>query len=104
MQEDNNALAGEILDEAFEVTIVDICRFCTVREERVMALVGEGILAPRGETPAEWRFSGVSLVRARRAFRISQDFEIELSAVALVLDLLDEIEALRRAVRRQAGG
>ena len=73
-------------------------RFCTVREDRVVALVGEGILTPRGERPVDWRFPAQSLLRARRALRIAQDFEIELPAVALVLDLLDEIEALRRAV------
>ncbi len=104
MSEENEVISGEVLDETFEVTIIDVCRFCTVREERVVALVGEGILHPRGDSPPEWRFSAHSLTRARRAFRIAQDFEIELPAVALVLDLLDEIESLRRALGRQRTG
>jgi len=98
MAEEHEVYTGEILDETFEVTIIDVCRFCTVREERVVALVGEGILTPRGKRPVDWRFPAQSLLRARRALRIAQDFEIELPAVALVLDLLDEIETLRRAV------
>ena len=96
MSEGDEAVTAEILDETHEVTLIEVSRFCLVREERVVAMVEEGILQPRGSGPADWKFPASSMLRARKALKLAQEFEIELPAVALVLDLLDEIEALRR--------
>jgi chaperone modulatory protein CbpM len=96
MAERSEAVTAEILDETHEVTLVEVSRFCLVREERVIAMVEEGILQPTGEDPAHWRFPAASMLRARKALKLAHEFEIELPAVALVLDLLDEIEMLRR--------
>lgn len=92
----NEVVTAEILDETHEVTLVEVSRFCLVREDRVIAMVEEGILQPAGAGPADWRFPAASMLRARKALKLAQEFEIELPAVALVLDLLDEIETLRR--------
>lgn len=101
MAEGKEAVTAEILDETHEVTLVEVSRFCLVREERVIAMVEEGILQPLGEAPSDWRFSAASMLRARKALKLAHEFEIELPAVALVLELLDEIETLRR---RSGGG
>jgi chaperone modulatory protein CbpM len=53
-----------------------------------------------GESPQDWRFRGECLRRARLAWRLSHDLEINPPGVALALDLLDEISALRA---RRAG-
>ena len=50
-----------------------------------------------------WRLQSL-LGRTRLATRLARDFEINASGVALALDLLDEIEALRARLRRMAGG
>ena len=39
--------------------------------------------------------------QTRRALRLAHDLELSLSGVALVLDLLAEIERLQSALRRQ---
>ena len=41
-----------------------------------------------------------SLRRVRAALRLTRDMELNAAATALVLDLLDEIEALRSRLRR----
>ena len=53
---------------------------------------------------SEWRFAGASLRRTRVATRLARDFELNPPGVALALDLLDEIEALRAHLRRLASG
>ncbi len=58
-------------------------------------LVHEGVLTPQGDGPAQWRFEGSSLPRARKALRLIHDLELSAPGVALVLDLFDEIHALR---------
>ena len=50
------------------------------------------------DTP-EWRFTGDALRRARLALRLERELEINLAGVALALELMEEIEQLRRRVR-----
>lgn len=92
--------AGVVVAEHTEVTIDQVCGFCAVRREEVVALVEEGIIEPSGgqdraAPPADWRFAGHSLRRAAKALRLRQDFELDLAAAALVLELVEEIERLR---------
>jgi chaperone modulatory protein CbpM len=65
----------------------------------VSAWVHEGALLPEGADPRDWRFAASSLRRARVAARLARDFEIDAPAIALVLDLLDEIDRLKARVR-----
>ena len=93
-------LKGAILEEQSEITLDEIGRFCAVRRKNIVALVEEGILEPSGREPAQWRFASAQLRRAARAMRLQHDFEINLGAVGLVLDLLEEVERLRAEVGR----
>jgi chaperone modulatory protein CbpM len=92
-------ITGILVDEVTEMSIDEVARFCSVRREKIVELVSEGIVAAGGRNPEEWRFSGNALARAGKALRLEIDLEINLAAVALVLDLLDQIEALRRTRR-----
>ncbi len=97
-----DALRGAIIDERVEVTIDEVCLFCAAPREEIVALVEVGILEPRGEDADRWRFGGHSLRRAGKAVRLRRDLEIDFHAVALVLDLLDELDALRAQLRPPA--
>lgn len=89
-------VTGVVVDEVTEMTIDDVARFCAVRREKIVELVSEGIVPAGGSAPEDWRFGGSVLARAGKAIRLEVDLEINISAVALILDLLDEIEELRR--------
>jgi chaperone modulatory protein CbpM len=91
-------LTGVVVDEVNKITIDEVTQFCSVRREKIVALVTEGIVEPEGEAPEEWRFSGRELSRARKALRIESDLDINLSAVAVILDLLDRIDDLQAAL------
>ena len=92
-------IAGFILEEQNELTLADLCRACAAQADSIVELVNEGVLAPVGETPDYWRFTGVHLHRARVALRLENDLGLNLAGVALVLELLDELDALRARVR-----
>ena len=98
------ALGGPVVEEEIHLTLVELCHVCNVPEEQVRHWVGEGVLEPLGAAPHEWRFAGAALRRTRVATRLARDFELNPPGVALALDLLDEIEALRAHLRRLAGG
>lgn len=39
------------------------------------------------------------IFRARRAYRLQRDFDASFSAVAMMLDLIDEVQQLRQQVK-----
>jgi len=96
----NIAISGVLLDEQTEVTLDEICRFCHVKQTVIIDLVDEGIVEPRVRDQLPWCFSGDKLSRIKRALRLQQDLELNLPGVAFALDLLDEIEELRKCLKR----
>jgi len=96
----SKTLTGVLLDERAELSLDDLCHACSTSIEWVIGLVDEGVLEPIGHEQAHWRFSGPSLLRATTAKRLQQDLQINLAGVALALDLMDEIEAMRERLRR----
>lgn len=96
----HRVVTGVILDEQTEFTVNDLCRSCSVRREKIMALVEEGILMPIARKPGDaYTFSGASVKRADRALKLQRELELDLSGVAVALELLEEIERLRRTLR-----
>jgi chaperone modulatory protein CbpM len=91
---------GLILEEQTGLSLADLCLACEAEAERIMELVHEGVLAPAGAAPGEWRFSGLHLQRARVALRLQTDLDVNLAGAALALELLDELDELRARVQR----
>ena len=91
-----------VVEEEVSFSLEQLARASGADAEQVIVLVQEGVLTPSGSGPQDWQFQGPSLRRARQALRLARDFELGLPGVALMMDLLDEIEALRVRLR-QAG-
>src|SRR5579863_4153621 len=89
-------LQGTLVDENTLLSIEDLCRICAIERSHVVEFVEEGVLEVATVHAAEWRFGGSALRRARTAVRLQRDLELNLVGVALALDLMDEIERLRR--------
>lgn len=90
---------GILLDDSVELTLKEICHTCHVSADVVLELVEAGILEPRNSEHGEWWFTGHAIERIERALNLQQDLDINLAGVALVLDLLDEIDHLRERVQ-----
>ncbi|OHX11212.1 chaperone modulator CbpM [Chromobacterium sphagni] len=104
MDHDGTApIQGFVVEEQLELTLVELCQACHADEAFVVRWVWEGVLEPSGDTPQNWRFRGDALRRARMAWRLSRDLEIDSAGVALALDLLDELAALRARLERAGG-
>lgn len=96
----HKTLTGIVLDERYELTVTEICRACDGTREWITQLVAEGVLEPVAESSGEMRFAGTSLTRARKAMHLQRDLGLNLAGVALALDMLEEIDALRARLRR----
>ncbi|MEO7885603.1 MAG: chaperone modulator CbpM [Polaromonas sp.] len=93
-------LAGFILEDQDELTLDDLCRACAAQSELIVDLVHEGLLAPLGAGPEVWRFTGVHLHRATVAVRLQRDLGVNPAGAALALELMDELDSLRRQLHR----
>ena len=87
------------LDDSVEFTLNELCRICGLHEQHVVEIVEEGIVEPRGASRGHWRFTGVAVVRIQRVIRLQQDFDVNLPGAALALELLEQIERLKRNQR-----
>ncbi len=88
-------ITGFILEDQTELTLDEVCRACAAEAARITELIEEGVLSPVGAGPAEWRFTGVHVHRARTAVRLQRDLGVNLAGAALALQLMDELQALR---------
>jgi chaperone modulatory protein CbpM len=93
--------AGEIVEATSLCTLEELCRSCHVEADWIAALVEQGALDPVGRTRTEWQFTRVSVVRVAKARRLERDLDLNAAGLALVLDLLDELETLRAELARR---
>jgi chaperone modulatory protein CbpM len=81
--------------------VEELCRLCAVDRTYIVQLVEEGVLSVTEIQATEWRFAGATLRRARTALRLQRDLEINLPGVALALELLEQLEGLRRQLNSE---
>jgi chaperone modulatory protein CbpM len=92
----DECLPGEIFEEGAVLSVADLARMFAVEERHIVALAEEGVITALEIESTEWRFSGADIRRARIALRLERDLGINLPGVALSLELLEELEPLRR--------
>ncbi len=88
----------EIVDESRSFDLNHFSQACGQPPEWVLQLLEYEILPARPEERIH-QFFGEDISRARRAYRLQRDFEASLSAVAMMMDLIDEVQQLRKQVR-----
>ena len=93
---EDQALPGAIFEESAVLTVKDLSRMCAVDERHIVEFVEEGVLNVVEINTTEWHFTGTALRRARLALRLERDLELNLAGVALALELMEEVERLRR--------
>ena len=71
-----------------------------ISPERLEELLGLGWLQTRQSATAEHLFRHADIYRVRKLERICCDFELPVLGGAIIVDLLERIDALERSVRR----
>ena len=95
---DDQTLTGAIFDESTVLSLRDLSRMCSVDERHIVEFVEEGVLNVI-EVRREWHFTGDALRRARLAVRLERDLELNMAGVALAVELIEELEQLRRQLK-----
>ena len=93
-------ITGKILEEEATLTLVEICQNCQAPAETIIRLMEHGVISPsQGTKSKQWRFHQSALIRADKALRLKRDLGVNNAGVALVLDLMDEIDTLNQQLR-----
>lgn len=82
------------------VRIDELCERLALPEDEMLEIVAHDIVSPLDPDSERWQFDPASVAVIARAVRLHRDLEIDWSGVALALDLLTEIEQLRRDNQR----
>lgn len=98
MHKQDNLIDAVLEDSG--LTLEQLAALCAVEPEWIVRHIEEGLLEPLPQHSKEWRFSSTSLLRVRRIVVLERDFEAVPELAALVADMQEEIDALRRRLRR----
>ena len=97
---ESEILTGWVIGDDCVLTTEELARACRAEVSWIAELIEIGILEPQGEEQSDWRFCAADLTCARRATRLQRAFGASTEAVAIMLDLLAEIERLRDRLQR----
>lgn len=82
------------------LTLEQLAALCSVEPEWIVHHIEEGLLEPLPRPSSQWRFTSTHLLRVRRIVVLERDFEAVPELAALVADMQEEIDTLRRRLRR----
>lgn len=102
MERPQDIFTGTVVGDEGVLSIDELARACGAESQWIIELVAIGILEPEGPETSSWRFHASDLTCARRVARLQRDFDANLDAAAVMLDLLEQIEQLRARLT-QAG-
>lgn len=102
MTDKDRILNVELVEPTATFTLHEICERGDCHAEFVIKLVSYGVIAPVEESPEarQWQFDLDALARLRKAQRLQRDLKMNLPGLAMSLDLLDEVQEMRREVDR----
>ena len=92
--------------DATEVTFTQLVTASGLSEADLRELVRYGALVPRNPEAAAWTFETHWIFAARKASRLSHDFDLDPHGVSVVMSFLERIESLEaelRALRARLG-
>ena len=87
-------------ETAYYLTLTELSQSVRLSTETVMTIVDCGIVEPRGQQPQQWLFEPQMVTLVQRACRLQRDLELDWPAVALALELNEELHRLREENQR----
>lgn len=100
MVKDIMIFSGEVLDRYRVYSLYEICCLCHASADAICDMVEEGIVEPSsGREPHEWIFIGTDVQRIQIALRLQNDLKVNLQGAALAIELIEELNELKRRVR-----
>lgn len=91
-------------ETSYYLTLTELTQCVRLSTDTITTIVDCGIVEPRGARPQQWQFEPQMVPLIQRACRLQRDLELDWPAVALALELIEEVKQLRgenERLRRQ---
>ncbi|KGP62298.1 molecular chaperone [Legionella norrlandica] len=92
----DNLLIGVLIKETTKFSFGEVCKKYNIPEELFSEMVEQGLFPDQPTDPKKIALDQKDLHRLESAYRLHRDLGINLPGITLVLDLLDEMERMRR--------
>lgn len=81
------------------LSLAQVSAICQVEPAWLLRHVDEGLLSASCQENGEWCFSYAEVTRARRILSLERDFDALPELAALVADMQEELDGLRRQLQ-----
>lgn len=82
---------------ALQITLHELCECVEIPEDVVLTAVEHDVITPLPDaSDGQWVFDTVTVIWLRKAVHLRRDLDLDWVAIAMVIDLLREREALDR--------
>lgn len=88
------------------LSLNELCERCGLQQALVVELVELGLVTPETVTPDRWQFQLSVVPTLHQAVRLRRELDLDWQGVAVAMDLLEQLQALRQQVNsleRQLG-
>jgi chaperone modulatory protein CbpM len=92
-------LITAIVEESY-LSLEELAAFCAVEPEWVLQHINDGLLSAAKLESGHCYFSAIELTRAKRILSIERYFDAAPELAALVADMQEELDSLRRELLR----
>ena len=80
-------------------SLTEFSELSGLSEAELREWIEAGVLEPADPDAEPWSFSADCVVTVRTAYRLRQDFDLDLQSVALMVTLLNRVHALEEEIR-----
>ena len=94
------SIVGTIIDQKTTLNFEEVCRAIQAEDHLIIQCIEYHIIQPKGSSKTNWQFDNIALKRARLARNFYYDLEVNFEGIALLVDLLERIEALETEIEK----
>lgn len=87
-------------ETSYYLTLTELTQSVRLNTETIVAIVDCGIVEPIGDRPQQWQFEPQMVKLIHCACRLHRDLELDWPAVALALDLIEDLHRVREENQR----
>lgn len=92
----DKVFTGVLIEETTTFSFMEVCHKYHIPKELLMELVEYGLFNNQSTQIDQINLDQKSLKKMETAFRLHRDLDLNIPGVALVLDLLEEMEKMRK--------
>jgi len=87
-------------EECGPYSVGEVADFSGLSKDELIELANAGVLEPVDVTASQWSFSAANIALARTGCRLRTDFDLDLDALTLALQLIRQIRSLETELQR----